>query len=338
MNPGVATAVTIAGSFLASAAATWLVRGWFASRRIVDSPNDRSLHHKSTVTGGGIAVSSVLIVIWLCLMAVGVHPTPALLIPVAALSLVGLMDDVYHLGWLQKLSLQVLVAIFFIAAFGAFSRLELFGMVIEIETLNLLFSVLWIVALVNIYNFMDGIDGLAGSYGALCACILGVWFVILGGGGLSLYLYGLMAACLGFLVWNWAPARIFLGDTGSMMLGGTLAAVGIVGQREYDIPLSAFVLLYGVFIGDTVYTLVRRTLRGEKIWQAHKGHLYQRAVQSGLTHSAVTGTVLLISAIIGVLASLEMGRTGPRVLWLILSLSILYYAMALVKKREVKRS
>lgn len=340
MNPAAATALTIIGSFAASVAVTWKVRGWLERRRILDSPNDRSLHDSSTVTGGGIAIAAVLAALWLLLSAAGLSPGYGVLVPVAGFSVLGLADDIYNVTWLRKLVVQAVVAVCFVAAFGPFSRLELFGVVVDVPWLAPAFSVLWIVAFVNIYNFMDGIDGLAGSYGALCACVLGVWFVFQGGHdlSLSLFLYGLMAACLGFLVWNWAPARVFLGDAGSMMIGGTLAAAGIIGQREYDVPLSAFILLYAVFIGDTTYTLVRRALRGEKIWQAHREHLYQRAVSSGMGHSSVTGVVLLASVVMCVLASLEMARSGPRGLWLVLSLLILSCLMILVRKREVRQS
>lgn len=334
MTSAASTALTIIGSFGVSVAATWLVRGWLEGRRVLAPPNDRSLHDHSTVTGGGVAVSSVLVLLWVCLLAAGLNPSPALLIPVAALTLVGLLDDVRNLGWLQKLSLQVVVAVSFVAAAGPFSRLDVFGLSMEAPLPSAVFSVLWIVAFVNIYNFMDGIDGLAGGYGAICACVLGIWFVLLGGGGMGLFMYGLMAACLGFLVWNWAPARIFLGDAGSMMLGGTLAAVAIIGQRDYDIPVGGFLLLYAIFIADTGYTLIRRGMRGERIWRAHKEHFYQRAVQSGLTHSSVAGNILLISAIIAVPASLEAARVGPRLLWPVLCLVVLCGAMILVRRRE----
>lgn len=334
MNPALSTTITITGSFAAAVAATWLVRGWLERSRVLDAPGARSLHHDSTVTGGGVAVAAVVIVLWLFLLPMERGPGPGLLIPVAALTVVGLLDDVRNIDWLQKLSLQFVVAVAFVATVGPFTSLELFGLSIDVAWLNVAVSLLWIVGFVNIYNFMDGIDGLAGGYGAVCACVLGVWFVLTGAGGLALFMYGLMAACLGFLVWNWSPARIFLGDAGSMMLGGTLAAVSIVGQRDYDMPVGAFLLLFCVFIGDTAYTLVRRALRGAPLWQAHKEHLYQRAVQSGLSHASVTGKVLLISVIISVPASLEMGRVDPRALWAVLCAIVLSVAMILVKRRE----
>lgn len=334
MSSAAATAITIIASFAASVAATWLVRGWLEQRRVVDAPGVRSLHGSATVTGGGVAVTTVVVVLWVFLLPVEQGPGWPLLIPVAALTLVGLADDIRNIEWLHKLVLQCLVAVVFVAVVGPFSRLELFGLAIDAAWLNTVFSLFWIVALVNIYNFMDGIDGLAGGYGAVCACALGIWFVLLGAGGLALFMYGLMAACLGFLVWNWSPARIFLGDAGSMMLGGTLAAVAIIGQRDYDIPLGAFVILFAVFIGDTAYTLVRRALRGAPVWQAHKEHLYQRAVQSGLPHASVTGKMLLISVIIALPASFEMGRVQPRALWPVLCMVVLLVAMILVKRRE----
>lgn len=250
------------------------------------------------------------------------------------LTLAGLMDDVNDLPWHQKLVLQSLVAVAVVSVTGPFTRLELFGLSIDAAWLSVVVSLFWIVALVNIFNFMDGIDGLAGGYSALCACVLGVWFVLAGAGGLALFMYGMMAACLGFLVWNWSPARIFLGDAGSMMLGGTLATAALIGQQDHGIPIGAFILLFAVFIGDTAYTLVRRAIRGAPLWQAHREHLYQRAVQSGLTHASVAGKVLLISVIISIPATLEMGRADPRVLWPVSCLILLLVVMISVKLRE----
>ena len=246
----------------------------------------------------------------------------------------GRLDDTRHIDGLHKLALQVAVAVAFLAAAGPFSRLELFGLGVDAAWLNIVVSLLWIVGFVNIYNFMDGIDGLAGGYGAVCACVLGVWLVLAGAGGLALFMYGLMAACLGFLVFNWAPPRLFLRDAARKILFGTLAAVAIIAQREHGMPVGAFILLFAVFIGDTAYTLVRRALRGAPVWQAHKEHLYQRAVQSGLSHASVTGKILLISVIIAIPASLEMGRVDPRALWPVVCAFVLWAVMIRVRQRE----
>lgn len=335
IGPAVLTAGAILFAFVASVGGTWLVRAWLEKRRVVDLPNERSLHQRSTVTGGGAAVSMVLVLLWIGLSWMDSAPDGAILIPIIGLSLIGLMDDFYNLPWAPKLVLQLAVAVSFVSVYGPFTRLDLFGLlVLETPWINIAASMLWIVAMVNIYNFMDGIDGLGGGYGALTCCVLGLWFAAIGDQGLSVYLWGGMAACLGFLVWNWAPAKIFLGDTGSMLIGGVLAAAALMGQREHEIPVSAFVLLYAVFIADTTYTLGRRARRGEKLWQAHKEHVYQRVVQCGLGHAAVTGIILAISAIIGVLASLEMSGATPRLLWLAICLAILWTALIVVKKRE----
>lgn len=334
MYPALATALTILGSFGASVALTWLARGWLARRRVLDAPNERSLHRDATVTGGGVAIAVVLLGLWLCLQGMEDGPGASLLIPVAALTLLGLLDDIYNLTWPAKLSLQVLVAVAFLAAAGPFTRVELFGLSVDSPPLSILATLVWIVALVNIYNFMDGIDGLVSGCSAVGACVLGTWFVVAGAAGPALFMQGLMAACLGFLVWNWAPARIFLGDAGSTMLGGTLAAMAVVGQRDFDMPLGAFVLLYGVFIADTGYTLARRALRGEKVWRPHREHLYQRAVQTGLRHSSVAGVILLISAIMCIPATLEMARVDPRILWPALSLLVVFASMVVIRKRE----
>ncbi len=128
MNPAIATALTVSGAFLASVAATWVARGWLERRQVVDAPNDRSLHRTATVRGGGVAVAGVLVVVWCALYAADRAPHAAVLVPVVGLSLVGLADDVHNLGWLPKLGLQVLVAVLFVAAYGPFSRLDLFGL------------------------------------------------------------------------------------------------------------------------------------------------------------------------------------------------------------------
>jgi len=334
MNAAATTAAVIVGTFAASVAATWLVRRWLEKRRVLDDPGSRSLHHSATVTGGGVAVSAALVLLWLCLLPAGQGPDAALLIPLVVLTFAGLLDDIHNVPWLHKLLMQLAVAVAFVAAAGPFSRLELFGLAVDAAWLNVAFSLLWMVGFVNVYNFMDGIDGLASGYGAVCACVLGAWLMMAGAGGLALFTWGLMAGCLGFLIWNWSPARIFLGDAGSMMLGGTLAAIGIIGQRDHGIPVGALILLFAVFIGDTAFTLFRRARRGAPLWQAHKEHLYQRAVQSGLSHAAVTGKMLVISVIIAVPASLEMGRVEPRTLWPLLCLVVLFVAMISVQRRE----
>jgi len=123
MNPVPATALTILAAFAASAAATWLVRGWLERRRVLDAPGSRSLHENPTVTGGGMAVAVVTAAVWLLLQPLEAAPPAAILIPLVILTAVGLVDDLRNMAWLHKLLAQLAVAIMFIAAAGPFSRL-----------------------------------------------------------------------------------------------------------------------------------------------------------------------------------------------------------------------
>jgi UDP-N-acetylmuramyl pentapeptide phosphotransferase/UDP-N-acetylglucosamine-1-phosphate transferase len=151
---------------------------------------------------------------------------------------------------------------------------------------------------VNLFNFMDGIDGLAGSEVAAIGIGL-VLFASLGAGsdpGLAALAATVAAAALGFLVWNWAPARIFLGDVGSVpcgyLAGFLLLEVAAHGHWRIALILPLY------FLADATLTLLRRLIRGERVWQAHRQHFYQRAVQRGLGHAAVARRVILADLIL----------------------------------------
>lgn len=139
-------------------------------------------------------------------------------------------------------------------------------------------------ALINFYNFMDGLDGLVAGVSAIQLGFLAIWF-----NQLSLWL--LVAALIGFLYWNWSPAKIFMGDVGSTILGGVVA---IAFLTHNNTPTSAWLAVTILFplIGDAIYTLSRRLLRGENIFKAHRSHLYQRLQQSGWLHTQVASTYM----------------------------------------------
>jgi UDP-N-acetylmuramyl pentapeptide phosphotransferase/UDP-N-acetylglucosamine-1-phosphate transferase len=154
-------------------------------------------------------------------------------------------------------------------------------------------ALLW-VWFVNLFNFMDGIDGIAGSEAA--AISLGLVLVAGGQPGIAVPAAAIAGAALGFLVWNWAPARVFLGDVGSVPLGYVL------GFLLYQLALrgawQAALILPAYFLADATITLVRRLARGERVWQAHREHFYQRAVQRGLGHDAVVLRVVVADIVL----------------------------------------
>jgi UDP-N-acetylmuramyl pentapeptide phosphotransferase/UDP-N-acetylglucosamine-1-phosphate transferase len=199
------------------------------------------------------------------------------------------IDDIHSLANRIRFGVHILAAIIIIFTFGYFKVLPLPILVeIPLGWLGLLLTFFWIVGLTNAYNFMDGIDGIAGGQ----AVIAGIgWFMI--ASVLESPITGLISlliifSSLGFLLHNWAPAKIFMGDVGSAFLGFTFAALPLM-----VVPLNPLLPIVGglmvwPFIFDSSYTLTRRLIKRENVFAAHRSHLYQRLVITGLSHSRVT--------------------------------------------------
>jgi Fuc2NAc and GlcNAc transferase len=161
--------------------------------------------------------------------------------------------------------------------------------------------VLALVWLSNLFNFMDGIDGLAATE-AICVALAGGLLCWRNGDLEVAWLAGLLlAGCAGFLPWNWQPARVFIGDVGAVFLGFLLGVLGLLAYHRGDVPPGGWGLLLGVFIVDATVTLCRRVLRGQRLATAHKSHAYQRAVQAGLSHARVVAVVLIVNSVLALL-------------------------------------
>ncbi|MFZ3234149.1 MAG: glycosyltransferase family 4 protein [Stellaceae bacterium] len=285
------TAATVAASALVTAIATRALIPVLRRGGALDRPNERSSHVVPTPRGGGIAVIAVVLLVWLGLAAAG-WVTPAVAVAALAAGLLAAVcwvDDLHGLSPLMRLTAQAAaVAIGIVALPEADNGLsERLGPAIYFTALGL--SWMW---WVNVFNFMDGIDGIAGSEAAALGGGL-VMLSALGSGvdpSVALLAAAILGAALGFLVWNWSPARIFLGDVGSAPLGyltGYLL-LGLVAAGHWT---GALILpLY--FLADATITLGRRLLRGERVWQAHRQHYYQQAVGRGLGHGVVVRRVV----------------------------------------------
>jgi UDP-N-acetylmuramyl pentapeptide phosphotransferase/UDP-N-acetylglucosamine-1-phosphate transferase len=258
-------------------------------RAVLDQPNERSSHVVPTPRGGGIAVIGASVAAWLALAAAGILPPAAMVVALAGagLALVSWLDD------LRNLSPGIrLLAQFAAVATGIWALPH--GAIFQgwlPRGLDAAAGALVWVWFVNLFNFMDGIDGIDGSE----AAAIGIGIVLVASvGGLDLALAApaaaVAAAVLGFLVWNWAPARIFLGDVGSVPLGYLLGflLLELAGFGRWQAAL----ILPLYFLADASLTLLRRLARGERVWQAHREHFYQRAVQRGLSHDAVVRRII----------------------------------------------
>lgn len=263
-------------------------------RRFLDIPNERSSHTRPTPRGGGLAIVAVVLGgLWfyaaLCpgvpRLALGIFTLGAVLI-----ACVSGWDDLHPLPVWCRFTTHGLAAILVILAFGYWHAVGWPGLGgFSLGLFGVLLTFLWIVGLTNAYNFMDGIDGIAGAQ----AVVAGLGWAILGwiDGQPLVSVMGLLiaAASLGFLGHNWPPARIFMGDVGSAFLGFSLAALTGMASQSNPVFVLAGIALIWPFIFDAVFTFARRLRRGEKVWAAHRSHLYQRLIISGLSHGQVSG-------------------------------------------------
>tara|TARA_Y100001960_G_scaffold310772_1_gene370654 strand:+ start:461 stop:1348 length:888 start_codon:yes stop_codon:yes gene_type:complete len=200
---------------------------------------------------------------------------------------------------------------------------------VELAILPATVGLVW---LMNLFNFMDGADGVAGVQGLVATGTLAMWFGISNETSLALINIGVAGACLGFLVLNWAPARVFLGDVGSLTLGLWCGSMALIGATQVGIPLEAFLILVGIFAFDATLTLARRVLKGARITEAHREHLYQRLILSGWSHQKVALLTAGIALVMAVLATLTF-RVPQHGLWFfLLALAILLTYMALVTR------
>jgi Fuc2NAc and GlcNAc transferase len=318
-------------AFLGAVLVSWFLTG--AMRRyalrseLLDVPNERSLHRTPIPRGGGVAV--VLVTLAGLTTAGLLSKIPA----EVAWALGGGGALVAAVGWLDDrrgVSARVRATVH--AAAACWAAYWIWGEL----TPAALAGVVCIMWAINLYNFMDGIDGLAGAEASSIGLIAGALFLMAGRSDLAAVAFLVAAAALGFLGWNWPPARIFLGDVGSGFLGFTFGALSLIAGRSGALPLALCLLLAGVFAFDATITLLRRAARGEPWHQAHRSHAYQRLVQAGSTHGQVTGGVLLVNLGLGVLAWLaQSGRLSvpAAVLAGIVVLTVLY--LAIERRRPV---
>ena len=291
-------------------------------RNLLDVPNARSSHEVPTPRLGGLAVIAG---VWAA--APFISETFLFLAAATLAGLVGVLDDFVDLPFWLKAAGQATVA--FILLFLAPPPISLAAG--PLWPVALLFGVVWVVALVNAYNFMDGIDGIAGGTAILNALFLAT---LVGTTGLRACLAVLAAAVAGFLAWNISPARIFLGDSGSHFVGFFLGAVALytepVGEpgSPYG-PYLAFLVaaaIFTPFLFDTAFTLVRRATARKNIFAAHREHVYQRITPDPASHRQVSIVYFAFSALAGIAAVLASGGT----LLLLLLASILIFGLCLI--------
>lgn len=282
----------------------YLIRRYAEQRQILDHPNERSSHVTPTPLGGGLAI--VVLVTGTGLWSgseVGWNRSLVYLICGLVIAWLGWRDDLHSLPARVRFAVQGLVAAVSIYGLGYFKAvtIPLFGE-LQLGVVGVIITFLWIVGLTNAYNFMDGIDGIAG--GVALAGALG-WMM------LSSHMHNnfvfwialaIAASSLGFLGHNWSPAKIFMGDVASTFLGYTFAVLPLLSATRGGDALMLGTLLMWTFIMDAGVTFIQRLLRGEKLLYGHRSHVYQFLVIGGYKHATVSLLYIFLTLLAGLLS------------------------------------
>lgn len=289
-------ALLLLATFVLAWLLTYSLREFALRNQLLDIPNERSSHRVATPRGGGAAIVlafSALLLLLLLIGAVATKVAAALLLGGAVVALAGYLDDRSSLRPRTRLLAHGTAALLAVGLLGAVSGLPLPGGYWAWGWMAVPLSWVGVIWCINLFNFMDGIDGLA-AVQAVCLALGAQLVLLVIGGGCSLLLLGWALASAGYLRWNWPPAKIFMGDVGSGYLGFLVAAFLMLTAAD---GLNAWVwfILFAVFLVDANCTLIVRWRRREKLSDAHRNHAYQKASRRHGGHRPVTIAVLLIN-------------------------------------------
>jgi glycosyltransferase WbpL len=318
-------------AFILTLVVTGAVRRYALRRALLDHPNHRSLHDIPTPRGGGVGI--VLSVLAYLAYATASHALDRSLVLAIAgggslIAATGWIDDIRSVSPRTRLIAQFTAAAWAVWLVGGLPVLNVGAGQIVLGIAGAVAAVVLIVWITNLYNFMDGSDGLAGMEAVFIAGGSGLLLLTRGATSVATLSLVLFGAALGFLYWNWAPAKIFMGDVGSNFLGFTFGTLAIWSERTQTLPLLVWLILGAVFFVDASVTIVRR-LRGG-VWRyAHRTHAYQRAIRFGFSHAQIA---LIVGALDLVLVGLAVIATRRPTLMLAATLTALglvglYYIM-----------
>lgn len=285
-------------AFFVALGTTKLVRLLAHRMRVLDHPTPRSSHSLPTPRGGGLAIVSTFLLsicVYYALDLIGARSLLLFLVGCGSVALVGYIDDIRSMSARSRFIVHLLAAVFAVLLIGGSSTPAWLGLGPAGIWVVRCFGVLAIAWGTNLFNFMDGIDGIAGAE-AVFVSASGAWLMTLFAPNAALEgaLSCLAAASAGFLAWNWPPAKIFMGDVGSSFLGFTLVVLGWAASA-HGLPFEVSIILAGVFVVDASLTLVRRMLRGDRWFDAHRMHAYQHLARRWRSHLRVTATIAAIN-------------------------------------------
>jgi Fuc2NAc and GlcNAc transferase len=290
----------IIAAFAGSAILTGFLRNYALRHAMVDVPNDRSSHAIPTPRGGGVAIIATFIAVLSFLYIRHLVSQPfflAMSLGSLSVAVIGFWDDRGHVPPHWRILVHFAAAGWALYCLGGVPSFLPGYFFNGSGWLDNVLGAILIVWMLNLFNFMDGIDGIAAVE---AICVAGGAAVIMwlnGGNSQLLLLLGLAAGCLGFLVWNWPPAKIFMGDVGSGFLGFVLCLFALSDYGGTGMNQWSWMILSGIFVVDATVTLVRRICRGERFYLAHRSHAYQILSRRFDSHLTVTLGTLVINIV-----------------------------------------
>lgn len=302
----------------------------FAIRKnLLDHPNHRSSHTEVTPRGGGIVFVGIWILFAFFCVKLKFFSLSHLLTLVPGgimIALIGYWDDHGHIPARWRFLIQTIAAIVTLTAIGGFPFFTIGHFVFTLGWLGFAIGLLIMLWSTNLFNFMDGADGMASMEAIFVLGVGGYLLWQVGGRDLAILAWGLVCAILGFLYWNWPPAKIFMGDVGSTFLGFMIAAFAVAGQVWYHLSILFWFVLYSVFWLDATVTLLRRAYAGERLYEAHRLHAFQRLyqVQESRSKLLLSVTTVNIALSIVTLISFHYSLYLP---WLMVLTTLLLLAM-----------
>lgn len=293
--------MSLIAAFLLSLIGSLVLTGAFRSvalrTNLLDIPVSRSAHNAPVPVGGGIVIVAIFFaaLVYLYISKILSFNHFMAFAGGSVIAFVGFLDDVKELNITVRIISQLLCSLWAIGWLGGFPKLDF--LLFELSSPFLLsgLGVLALIWLVNLYNFMDGIDGIAASELAYVN-VMSLFFVIkIADSSLILLMLVSLGCAFGFLIWNWSPAKIFMGDVGSSFIGFMLGVMAVITLQTGLMTVWTWIILLAVFVVDTLVTLVRRFLDKQQWYQGHATHAYQKAAKRFNSHQKVTITVMLIN-------------------------------------------
>ena len=280
-------------SFLLSLVGTGIYRRYALVNRILDIPNERSAHQLSIPRGGGM----VFVVIFLSAMAYQHLLSWSCVAISFAVAILGYLDDKYALSAWIRLACQIILCGLAFSWLDGVPEIQLGSWTLTLQGWAAGFGVIYLVWMLNLYNFMDGINGIAGIEAITTALgISGLYLALGASEGMEVFLI-LAATVAGFLIWNFPKAKIFMGDVGSSSLGFLFGMFSLNAAHTHPELFWSWLILLGVFIGDATLTLLFRLLKKEALHVAHADHAYQHAARRFRSHTAVSLGVLVFNIV-----------------------------------------